>query len=843
VGREPELAAALAAASRAPADGLVTVLLTGEAGIGKSTLLSAAVEALGWRTWLVRADEPQRRIPYAALTYALGTLHTVCDTSYTVSLLAELRDAFDVPHRACEALTRLLTALAATGPVAITIDDVDRLDEDSQAMLAVCLRRLSSAPIAVLATLRAGSVPLLDHLASDLTTVPLGPLDSADLAAALGVPVEVLAKADGNPFFAEELARADATGLTGHEALLRRLALDPATREVAELIAVFRRVRLDQLANVASAFDNLVRHNVITLDGAAYRFTHDLVAEALYEEIGPARRRELHERIAAGMLADRAGGLAVDLLELAWHVGECAKPGDADAIAVLIEAAREARSRAPVRAAELCARALALQPVDRAGIESILCRALARASRPGAAIDAGFAALATLPAGEDREHTVTALVGSLFSAGRIDEAIKVVEAEPAAGVGLRATHASLLAFAGRDADALAEAVVVEAEVAGAPTTAQVHVFCQLTMLSSMVYRHERTSALADQALAAAGTSATLRLQALAIGASASALAGLVPDARARLALVSGDSGLFHGELVTARIAADWFGGRWEQALRSLSTARAELIATRQTMLAGATRAIELSIRSWRGELDLAAGLAEPTEPLPRNVSGLLAVSVADYWAARGDAGAAERVIGSMDPAEPFGCALLGRLVDLLVAADRHTDALVALETLESVATGRFAPWSRVSLLRATGLVRGDLDALREAASVARAGSLEFEWARAVLAAGRDVDELVLAYQAFAAMGADGLRRAAGRSLRSLGAKVPRARTRSAGLLTETEERIARLVRQGMRNREIAATLNYTPRSVEVYLSRIYAKLGIGSRLALARMLDTTDRLG
>lgn len=434
--RPAERAAALAAAARAPADGLVTVLLTGEAGIGKSTLLTQVSDDLGWRVWTVRADEPQRRIPYAALTGALDSVPGI-DSSYTSSLLGELRRAFDVPHRAADALVRLLTALAATGPVAIAVDDVDQLDEDSQAMLAVCLRRLVSAPIALLATLRAGTVPLLDHL--DVTTVPLGPLDHAELAAVLGVAVELLDKADGNPFFATELAAAGATGLTGHEALLRRLALDAGTRSVAELIAVFRRVRLDQLDGLApaEAFDKLLRQNVITLDGGAYRCTHALLAEALYTGLGPARRRELHARIAAGMRRDRDRGLAVDLLELAWHVGESARPGDPDAVAVLTEAARHARSSAPARAAALCTRALELRPADRAGIESIRCRALARASRPGEAIAAGFAALAGLPAGEDREHTVTALVGSLFSAGRMVEAIEVVEAEPAAGAGLR----------------------------------------------------------------------------------------------------------------------------------------------------------------------------------------------------------------------------------------------------------------------------------------------------------------------------------------------------------------------------------------------------------------------
>ena len=53
--------------------------------------------------------------------------------------------------------------------------------------------------------------------------------------------------------------------------------------------------------------------------------------------------------------------------------------------------------------------------------------------------------------------------------------------------------------------------------------------------------------------------------------------------------------------------------------------------------------------------------------------------------------------------------------------------------------------------------------------------------------------------------------------------MPRSVAGGAGLLTESEERVARLVQQGMRNREIAAALHYSPRSIEVYLSRIYAQ--------------------
>jgi DNA-binding NarL/FixJ family response regulator len=103
-----------------------------------------------------------------------------------------------------------------------------------------------------------------------------------------------------------------------------------------------------------------------------------------------------------------------------------------------------------------------------------------------------------------------------------------------------------------------------------------------------------------------------------------------------------------------------------------------------------------------------------------------------------------------------------------------------------------------------------------------------------------VDGLLAAYRTFARLGVHGLRRRAGRRLQELGEKVPRARSRAPGLITESAERVARLVQQGMRNREIAAALHYSPRSIEVYLSRIYAKLRVSSRLELVRALDAMD---
>jgi DNA-binding NarL/FixJ family response regulator len=216
----------------------------------------------------------------------------------------------------------------------------------------------------------------------------------------------------------------------------------------------------------------------------------------------------------------------------------------------------------------------------------------------------------------------------------------------------------------------------------------------------------------------------------------------------------------------------------------------------------------------------------------------------------GDPDAARKVLVEAigeEPSTPYNCLLLGRLAELELAARDPDAAERAAARLVEVSMPRYSPWSKTTRYRITGLVRDDGAALRRAVTEAETGGLVFERARAQLALGElvpdAVDGLVEAHRTFARVGAHGLRRQAARRLHELGAKVPRSRSRSGGLLTESEERVARLVQQGMRNREIAAALHYSPRSIEVYLSRVYAKLRVSSRLELARALDAFDAAG
>jgi DNA-binding CsgD family transcriptional regulator len=899
-----------------PADGLVAVVVAGEAGIGKSRLLAEAARVLagqGCRVIAVRADRLERQVPYGALGTALRAVTP--DNSFADGLRREALAVLDlsgVPEtdafgRACATMTRLLTALTAASPLALVVDDLHELDDDSIALLSVVLRRLASAPIALVAAVRAhlptpnaAADELLEHLAdnAEVVRLDLGTLSRVELGEMIaplvgGAPdddlaAEVHGRADGNPFFATEIARSlaearlvavdgghahlsvdpGAVRLTRGNTVLRRVVpLAPDARAVARTLAVLRTVRLERLgllaevsglapAAVAVAFDQLVRAHVVTHDPErGYRFSHDIVAEALYDEIGPAESRRLHGLVAKRLLAEHG---TVDLLELAWHLSESASTGDATAVAVLTDAARHALSRAPEAAAAFCARALALLPPsaerspERAGLLALRCRALARASRPAAAASAGREALALLPAGEDRVRTATAMIGSLFGLGRAAEALAVADEEVQADHAPAALHAQrallLLLYADRTSEALKEAALASGGVPASPAE-EVVVCTQLAFLSALRFRLDEAVEFADRAFLASGTSTTLRLQALAMGAWNEALAGLVPQAARRLRLAeqlaeeADARHAFPGELGLTTVALHWFGGRWDTALELQRSVLAELESRQQSLLIPALTAIELEMRTWRGEFVLAERLASRPAPAIRRTGSLNAWALAGFLAARGDVAGARRTLRTAvdDPVTPtYICLLLGRLAELEFEEGRVDEAGRATDALAEVAMTGASPWWQSTLHRVTGLVHRDADELVKAVREAEAGGLVFERARAQLALGSEVADLVEAHQTFARLGAHGLRREAARRLHERGAKVPRARSRAAGLLTESEERVARLVQQGMRNREIAAALHYSPRSIEVYLSRIYAKLRVSSRLELARKLDALD---
>jgi DNA-binding CsgD family transcriptional regulator len=147
---------------------------------------------------------------------------------------------------------------------------------------------------------------------------------------------------------------------------------------------------------------------------------------------------------------------------------------------------------------------------------------------------------------------------------------------------------------------------------------------------------------------------------------------------------------------------------------------------------------------------------------------------------------------------------------------------------------------RLSALLTRAVVRADLDAARHAEQLAIDHDLPLERARAIAAHGTltdDADRLADAYARFAALGAARRQRHVSMELRRLGRRVPRGPSRQSEL-SAAERQLAALVAQGFTNREIAARVHLSAKTIEVYLGRVFRKVGCTSRLELALAVNS-----
>jgi DNA-binding CsgD family transcriptional regulator len=295
-------------------------------------------------------------------------------------------------------------------------------------------------------------------------------------------------------------------------------------------------------------------------------------------------------------------------------------------------------------------------------------------------------------------------------------------------------------------------------------------------------------------------------------------------------------------VLASKIAIEWLHGEWDAALAEATAVRRS--ADMSTVVRRYLQSMEITIRSARGELREALALV--SQPIPGASATMSAWATAGALLAAGDTAGARTMLRSAAERPMDGAWLphvLTALLELEHASGNEGAAADALGALEHhvLASEDHRPWVRAMLLRGEALVRRNLASARESAAIAAGDGLVYDAALARVVVGAiDLTEtecLLAAHETFGVLGAEADRRRAAGLLRDRGAKVPRRRRSDPGQLTRAEAQIARLVQSGMRNREIARTASYSERTVEVYLSRIYAKLGVSSRLQLARLLD------
>ena len=395
VGRDEELAAVVAfLESTESLPG--ALLLQGEAGIGKTTLLRAGIAAASQSGFCVLSTRPVEA--ESSLSFvALGDL--------LEERLEEVQDALPGPQRQALRVALLLSepegrtpdwravgtgllgalrALAEAAPLLVAIDDLHWLDRASATVLQFALRRLGDEPIGLLVACRSGREQMPLEVEATFPEgrahrVRVGPLSLGALSRLVrdidtSFPRPTLRRihesSGGNPFFALELARALArleqpldpgerwpVPAETHELARGRLATLPAATAAALRVAAA--LSQPTLALVSAAvggdpgvLEPAVEAQIVELDGDRIRFTHPLFATAAYG--GTSGRRDLHGSLAK---------VVTDVEERARHLALAAPGPDPSVAAALEEAARGAAARgSPRAAAELTEQAARLTP-------------------------------------------------------------------------------------------------------------------------------------------------------------------------------------------------------------------------------------------------------------------------------------------------------------------------------------------------------------------------------------------------------------------------------------------------------------------------------------------------
>jgi DNA-binding CsgD family transcriptional regulator len=397
IGRRAELAALSVLASTPDTR---MVLVDGDAGVGKTRLVKAFAGAGDATVLTGGCLQFEADIPYAPFVEALPG-------AFTGSADGDRATQY----------RRVADAVTSAGRVVLIIEDLHWADAASRDLLLYLHRALANAPVLMIVTSRTDEVPAHHPVATLLTELArsphtarlhLPPLDRAGVAAlaaaVLGAtpPAELvdtlMTRAEGNPFFTEELLAAGNTvPRTVREIVVTRLArLSAPARRLARLASVVGRTVPHDLvaslvpdADLDTALRDLIDHGQFVLVGPdAYAFRHALIHESLYRELLPGERRQAHAAVARCLAAHPE--LAVSpAAELAHHWDAAGEP--APALVAAVRAATAATDAlAPSAAHAHYERALrrwpdVADPVSATGIDhdTLLERAAEVASLAG----------------------------------------------------------------------------------------------------------------------------------------------------------------------------------------------------------------------------------------------------------------------------------------------------------------------------------------------------------------------------------------------------------------------------------------------------------------------------
>jgi DNA-binding CsgD family transcriptional regulator len=905
VGRDRELAV-IARLLDGVVDGPAVLAVLGAAGIGKTTVWGAglaAAQTRGFRVLVCRAAAAEVRLSYAGLTDLLGDvsgddlawLPGPQRRALDAALLREVHDKdFSDPRSVAAGFLAVLEHLAGRCPVLVAVDDVQWLDEPTRQVITFAVRRCRG-PVVTLTTrcIGAGSPRCEEIWPRDparLWRLDVGPLNPSVLHHVLienvgrSFPRPVLLRiartSGGNPYYAVEIARSldlrDSAPPVFPDSLRAVVgdhirSLEPRVQDALLVVSALAAPSLDLVgracggANAVDLLGTAEDSGVVEFSGGYARFTHPLLADGVYSETSPTKRRALHRNLSE---------LVDDVEERARHLALAVTGPEADAVNALDVAAAQARRRGAVSAAaELLELAIGLganDPMRRVQAaqdhfhaddplraRDMLQEAITELS-PGPQRAAALATLGTIlyeiddyseaietlqqaydDAGNDlqvRSEIAMDLIIALGHRGRMGEAISYTEraerdSEQAGDTGLLAEVLSVSQFNGFLSGKGIDDAALERALALEDPQRRSHAIRWPSMGAAML--HIWTHRLDD----ARSELAALRRRCLERGLESDV--ALLAYHATYVALWSGDVGA-------------------AQILSRDATDRALMVSADHPRALGlATQAL---VWAWTGQVEQARAACEEAVAILTKIGmtagvmwvmstlGMLTISVGDHeaavrWLVPAAAAAMEGGLG-----EPVCFPFLPDAAEALIGLGRLDEAELLVQRLEVSGGGPDRVWAQAVGARTRGLLaaaRGDLDAAVLAFGRALAAHdrlpLRYERARTLLALGQlqrrrnerraaraSLEEAVGLFDAVGTTRwADNARAELGR----LG-----ARPGPAEELTKTQERVAELAARGLTNREVAAALIISPKTVEANLSRVYQKLGIRSRAQLGAWL-------
>jgi DNA-binding CsgD family transcriptional regulator len=812
------------------------------------------------------------------------------------ALLRRLDDAPETDVRAvAAAFVAVIDRLAAQRPVVVAIDDLQWLDTSSANVLAYAARRLPKGAALLCTTRTEDAVSRLQLPSPEaVRRIRLRPLTVGELRQVLmfrlgsSVARPTLLRiheiAAGNPFFALELAREigarrrisefslpsslgdlvtsrlSRVGEGAEDALLAMASLpDPTIQLVAQAIESTPDRLVDLLGDAEA-------QAVVAIDGNRVHFTHPVLAHGVYSGATARRRREMHRRLAE---------LVTEPELRARHLALSDATGQPHTIQALDTAAEITRSRgAPAAAAELLELAIGLGGNDPD--RQIRCAACYfAASDPGRAGQILEAVVADLPAGSLRAEALHQLVVVRVSGDSFASATGLLErglAETGDDLSLRVQMLVTLSFAHFNAGQLLDAVnSVEQAVTAAALLGRADLLSQaLGMRALLRFLHgdgldvQSMQRALELEIREAPVSSVFRPSVQ--NALLLACTGELDHAHYEMGAMrqhyldrGEESELVFIDFHTVLFDI-WRGDFTEAALLAEDlTERALQLGGNLPVCVGLT--VRALLAAYFGRVDqarsdateaVAAGRRSGSRSLfqwPVTVLGFLDATLGNYSTAlKMLQPEVSRILAAPDGTELIGASFVPDAVEAMIQLGRLEEAEPLIDILERNGHRLDRPWMLAVGMRCRAMLHaahGDLNTATATAELAitqhQRLPMPFEQARTQLLLGqlqrrqrrRNAATTTLreAQHTFEKLGTTLWAQRASAEL----TRGTSGRRRAEGL-TPSEQRVAELAVSGMTNRDIAATLFISPKTVEVNLSRIYRKLNIRSRVELYKAL-------